>query len=101
LRTITIDCVFLGYALDSSAYRFLEYKSEIPDFHVNMIIESRDVMFFKDIFLYKQEEDKPSEKRTHETILRDEGPSRPIINTKVELRRSQRSRSQNLLVQTS
>ena len=37
----TIDCVFIGYAQNSNAYRFLVQKSEIPDIHVNMIIESR------------------------------------------------------------
>jgi len=31
--------------LNSSAYRFLVHKSEIPDIHVNMIIECRDVVF--------------------------------------------------------
>ena len=49
-------------------------------------------MLFEDIFLYKQEEDKTSEKRTHETSFRDKGPNEPIVNTKVEPRRSQRSR---------
>ena len=51
----TIDCVFIGYALNSSAYRFLVYKSEIEDIHVNTIIESRDAVFFEDIFPYKSE----------------------------------------------
>ena len=57
-----MDCIFIGYALNNSAYRFLVYKSEIPDIHVNMIIESRDV-FFEDIFPYKREEDKISGKK--------------------------------------
>ena len=57
-----------------------------------MIIESRDVMFFEDIFSYKGKEDKTSSKRTHETIFRDKGPNKPIVNVKVELRISQRSR---------
>ena len=38
----TMDCIFIGFALNSSAYRFLVHKSKIPDIHVNMIIESRD-----------------------------------------------------------
>jgi len=58
-----MDCVFIGYALNSSAYRFLVHKSELSDIHINMIIESRDI-FFEDIFPYKQEEDKTSGKRT-------------------------------------
>jgi len=40
-----MDYIFIGYAMNSSAYRFLVHKSEIPDIHVNMIIESRDVFF--------------------------------------------------------
>ena len=32
-----MDCIFIVYALNSSAYRFLVHKSEIPDIHVNMI----------------------------------------------------------------
>ena len=51
-----MDCVFIGYALNSSVYRFLVHKSELSDIHVNMIIESKDVVFFVDVFLYKREE---------------------------------------------
>ena len=50
----TIDCVFIGYANNSSAYRFLVYKSNIPDIQVNTFIESRDATFFEDIFPYKR-----------------------------------------------
>jgi len=41
----TMDYIFIGYTLNSSAYRFLVHKSEILDIHVNMIIESRDAVF--------------------------------------------------------
>ena len=99
--TKTMDCIFIGYALNSSAYRFLVHKSEIPDIHVNMIIKSRYVVFFEDIFPYKREEDKTSGKRTHEMVFRDESPKEPIDNAKVEPRRSQRQESKNLLVQIS
>ena len=37
-----VDCVFLGYAKRSIAYRFLVVKSGIPDVHVDIIMESRD-----------------------------------------------------------
>ena len=57
-----------------------------------MIIESRDAVFFEDIFSYKRKEDKTSEKRTHEMAFRDESPKESIGNAKVEPRRSQRSR---------
>ena len=56
----TINCIFICYTLNSSAYRFLVHKSEIPDIHVNMIIESRDDVFFENVFLYERKEDKIS-----------------------------------------
>ena len=49
----TVDCVFIGYAHHSSAYRFLIHKSEIFDMHVNTIIESRNASFFEKVFPYK------------------------------------------------
>jgi len=49
-------------------------------------------VFFEDVFLYKRKEDKISRKRTHETTFRDEGPSEPTIDAKVEPRRSKRLR---------
>ena len=33
----TVDCVFIGYAHNSSAYRFRIHKSEIIDMHANTI----------------------------------------------------------------
>ena len=46
----TVDCVFIGYAHNSSAYWFLIHKSDIPYMHVNTIIESRNASFFEEIF---------------------------------------------------
>ena len=57
-----------------------------------MIIESRDIMFFEDIFPYKREKDKTFVKRTYEMAFTDESSNEPIVNAEVELRRSQRSR---------
>ena len=50
-----IDCIFIGYANNSKAYRFLVYKSEIPDIHSNTIKESDNAELFEDIFPYKNE----------------------------------------------
>ena len=47
----TVDCVFLGYEQRSIAYRFLVVKSEIPDVHIDTIMESRDAIFFRIFFL--------------------------------------------------
>jgi hypothetical protein len=49
----TVDCVFLGYAHHSIAYRFLVVKSEVPDMHMDTIFESRDATFLKNIFPMK------------------------------------------------
>ena len=49
----SMDCVFIGYAHNSSAYRFLIHKSDIPNMNANTIIESRNAIFFEEIFPYK------------------------------------------------
>ena len=59
----SIDCVFIGYAHNSSAYRFLVYKSDVSDIHVNTIMESRNATFFEHIFPCK---DTNYPKRTRE-----------------------------------
>ena len=48
-----MDCVFLGYAHHSIAYRFLVVKSEVPDMHMDTIFESRYATFFENIFPMK------------------------------------------------
>ena len=49
-RPKTVDCVFLSYAIHSVGYRFLIVKSGVPDMHVGTIMESRDAIFFENIF---------------------------------------------------
>ncbi|KAD4586033.1 hypothetical protein E3N88_23634 [Mikania micrantha] len=46
----TVDCVFIGYAHHSSAYRFLVYDSKNPEIHKNTIMESRNASFFEEVF---------------------------------------------------
>ena len=46
----TVDCIFIGYAQNSPAYRFLVVKSDTPEIIVDTIMESKDVTFFEDIF---------------------------------------------------
>jgi hypothetical protein len=48
-----VDCVFLGYAHHSIAYRFLVIKSEVSDVHVDIFLDSCDVIFFENIFPMK------------------------------------------------
>ncbi|XP_075640499.1 uncharacterized protein LOC142612270 [Castanea sativa] len=63
----TIDCVFISYTHSNTAYRFLIYKSEIPDLHVNTIIESKNSSFFEEIFPYKSTQESSSYKRNFES----------------------------------
>ena len=35
----TVDCVFIGYATNSKACRFLVHKSEHPDIHDNTVMD--------------------------------------------------------------
>ena len=49
----TIDCIFIGYVNNRSAYRFFVHKSGIHDLHEDTIIESRNESFFENIFLCK------------------------------------------------
>lgn len=51
IRPKTIDCVFTGYANNSSAYLFLVYNSKISDVHVNTITESR-ILYSLMIFFF-------------------------------------------------
>lgn len=51
-----IDCVYLGYANNSSAYRFLVIKFDVDTISVNSIIKSRDAKVFKLVFPYNKSE---------------------------------------------
>ena len=62
----TIDCVFIGFANASAAYRFLVYKSEVHDIHVNNILESIDAEFFEDVFPYKESRMSAMNKRSRD-----------------------------------
>ena len=46
-----VDCVFLGYAQRSIAYRFFVVKSELPYMHVDSIMKSRDATVLRIYFL--------------------------------------------------
>ena len=50
----TCDCMFIGYASNSSCYRFLVIKSDILEFYI--IIESENVIFFEHLFPLKKKE---------------------------------------------
>ena len=88
----TIDCLFIGYAHNSSAYRFLVHKSENPDIHKNTIMESRNASFFEDVFPYKEEYS--YQKRTFENV--GENSKTQEENVDVEPRRGKRARTSKL-----
>ena len=60
----TVDCIFIGYAINSSVYQFLVHKSKNPNMHVNMVIELWNAYFYKDVFSCKIARDPSSSKRT-------------------------------------
>ncbi|XP_073137638.1 uncharacterized protein [Henckelia pumila] len=81
----TVDCIFIGYAHNSSAYHYIVYESQIPDIHKNTIMESRNASFFENVFPCKSKEEPGSSKRSHETIEQE-------VNHEVEPRQSKRAR---------
>lgn len=58
-----VDCVYLGPAKNSAAYRFLVYRSNVKDISKNTIIESVEADFFENIFPYKDKEKQISNPR--------------------------------------
>ena len=86
----TVDCLFIGYAHNSTAYRFLVYKSDIPDIHVNTIMESRNASFFEHVFPCK---DTSYPKRTREQGSASTSIDQPQEETD-EPRRSKRARKE-------
>lgn len=90
----TVDCYYLGNAENSSAYRFLVFKSGISEIQPNTIIESREATFFENVFPHKRDTDSVAQKRPIEMISQDEqtlegNNDNEIIN---EPRRSKRER---------
>ena len=86
----TVDCIFIGKTQNSSAYRFLVYKSEILDIHKNTIMESRNVSFFEHIFPCKSDEGPCSSKRMYETMNEDSQDQNQEQEVEDEPRRSKR-----------
>ena len=89
----TIDCIFIGYAINSSAYRFLVHKSNIHDIHVNTITESRNASFFENMFPSKNACDESSLKRTHDTATSNIDHESINEESEEALRHSKRART--------
>lgn len=82
----TSDCVFLGYADSSPAYRFLVIKSEVLE--LNTIIETKNASFFENIFPLKESVERPVKNSNVEP--ENEGNE----NEEIEPRRSKRQRKE-------
>ncbi|KAG7552374.1 Zinc finger CCHC-type [Arabidopsis thaliana x Arabidopsis arenosa] len=82
----TVDCVYIGPAENSAAYRFIVHKSDNAEVKVNTIIESNEAEFFEDVFPYKEPRN-PCTKR-----VRDDNDRVRIQEEEYEPRRSKRAR---------
>ena len=69
------------------------HKSDIPDIHVNTIIESRNASFIENIFPSKNTCDGSSLKRTHDTATSDIDHESINDESEEALRRSKRART--------
>lgn len=85
----TIDCVYLGNALNSNAYRFLVIKSDVDIVSVNSTIESRDAEFFEHVFPYNKSE----------TIHKQSGVA--STSQQVNIETDEPKRSKRLMIETS
>ena len=64
----TVDCIFIGYAKNSSAYRFLIYISLHTEIHVSIVIESQNASCFEHVFPNKTGQETSNNKRSHDAI---------------------------------
>ena len=80
IRPKNVNCVFIRYVKYSMACRFLAHKSKRPYIQDNTVMESHNVEYYENIYLYKtrlesssggskQPQEKPKENETNE-----EGP---------------------------
>ncbi|GJR87327.1 retrotransposon protein, putative, ty1-copia subclass [Tanacetum coccineum] len=77
IRPKSMDCIFIGYAKNNIAYRFIIHDSKNSDIQKNAAMESRNASFFENIFPYERQ-DHPEEEE-------------------VEPRRSKRARTEKSL----
>ena len=92
IGTKTVDCIFIGYAHNSNAYRFLVHESRNSDIHKNTIMESRTALFFENVFSCKSKDRSSSSKRTYETMNEESHDLEDEQGVQIEPRRSKRIR---------
>ncbi|CAI9771418.1 unnamed protein product [Fraxinus pennsylvanica] len=89
-----VDCIFIGYAHDSSAYQFLVYESKISDIHKNTIMESRNASFFEHVFPYKSKEEASYSKQTYDIMIENSQGQEQEEDVEVQPRRSKREKTE-------
>ncbi|GJU47575.1 retrovirus-related pol polyprotein from transposon TNT 1-94 [Tanacetum coccineum] len=99
----SVDCIFIGYAKNSSAYRFIVHDSKNPDIQKNALMESRNASFFENIFPCLPKETESSSRLDDEVVqdkrqrddndLHDERQDQ-LEEEEVEPRRSKRARTE-------
>nr|GEU80219.1 Pol polyprotein [Tanacetum cinerariifolium] len=109
IRPKSVDCMFIGYARNNSAYRFIVHESKNPDIQKNTVMESRNASFFEHIFPYLSKETGSSSRLDDEVVqdkrqrddndLQDERQDQ-TEEEEVEPRRSKRARSMERSYQT-
>ncbi|GJW01018.1 hypothetical protein Tco_1556269 [Tanacetum coccineum] len=100
-----VDCIFIGYAKNSSAYRFIVHDSKNLDIQKNAVMESRNAYFFENIFPYLTKEIGSSSRLDDEVVqdkrqqddndLHDEKQDQ-LEEKEVEPRRNKRDRTEKL-----
>lgn len=81
-----MNCVFIGYAMNSKACWFSIHKFDNPETHVNTKIEWDTIEFFEHIYQCKIEWEPTSERRKQKqkelkvNILSNEDPRSSLVN---------------------
>ncbi|GJU13209.1 retrotransposon protein, putative, ty1-copia subclass [Tanacetum coccineum] len=101
----SIDCIFIGYAKNSIAYRFIIHDLKNPDIQKNALMESRNASFFENIVPCLTKETGSSSRLDDEVVqdkrqlddndLHDERQDQ-LEKEEVEPRRSKRARTKKL-----
>jgi len=87
-----VNYVFIKYTYNNTAYLFIIHKSSIGGIHSNTIMESRNAIFFKDVFLFKETQEDYSFKITIQINLSDYHSSKD----KTKPRRSKKEINKNI-----
>ncbi|GJZ72331.1 retrovirus-related pol polyprotein from transposon TNT 1-94 [Tanacetum coccineum] len=105
IRPKSVDCIFIGYAKNSSVYRFIVHDSKNPDIQKNAVMESRNASFFENIFPCLTKETGSSSRLDEEVVqdkrqrddndLHDERQNQ-LEEEEVEPQRSKRARTEKL-----